>query len=157
MAASADIRQGGTQQACYLRVMYRYLPSVNSVHLYSGGVRDKSRPGHFYLDQCFSNSPPPCGGAHKITVHIPRNQSQFLKRQFCKVSRCRTKILAIFHGLSFLAAFQNSYIFIPLFLSESQTVFCGILRFRGTQFEKHWSRLRRGLVSLSAGAVRTLG
>ena len=37
------------------------------------------------------------------------------------------------------AVFQNSYVFIPVFRSEPITMICGILTFRGTLFEKHWS------------------
>ena len=33
--------------------------------------------------------------------------------------------------------FQNSYVSVPVFISETQTVFCGAPRFRGTQSEKH--------------------
>jgi hypothetical protein len=58
---------------------------------------------------------------------------------YCDVSNCRTKILAIFRGVFIIAAvFQSSYIFIPLFLSEPLTMFCGAQRFRQTAFEKHW-------------------
>ena len=39
---------------------------------------------------------------------------------------------------NFFPAVQNSYVFIPLFLSEPLTVFCGTLTFRGTLSEKHW-------------------
>jgi hypothetical protein len=48
----------------------------------------------------------------------------------------------------FFAVFLNRYLFIPLFLSEHLTMFCGTLRACGTQFEKHWLRVyiaeRRG-------------
>ena len=36
------------------------------------------------------------------------------------------------------AVFGNTYVLIPLFLWELLTIFCGTLRFRGAQFEKHW-------------------
>jgi hypothetical protein len=35
------------------------------------------------------------------------------------------------------AVFKNDYVFIPVILSETQTVFFGTVRFGGTQFEKH--------------------
>jgi hypothetical protein len=45
----------------------------------------------------------------------------------------KKKILAIFRGIfTIFSEFQNSYVFSPLFLSESPTAFCGTL------FEKHW-------------------
>ena len=37
----------------------------------------------------------------------------------------------------FFVVFQNLYVFIPLFLSKPQMVFCVTLRFRGTQIKKH--------------------
>jgi hypothetical protein len=38
--------------------------------------------------------------------------------------------------LQFFAILHNSYVFIPVFLTEPQTVFRGTLKFRGNQFEK---------------------
>jgi hypothetical protein len=49
----------------------------------------------------------------------------------------------IFRGIFiifFFAVFQNSYVFIPLFLSEPLNMFCGTLRFCRTLFQKQWSR-----------------
>jgi hypothetical protein len=58
---------------------------------------------------------------------------------YSNISNYRRKILAILREIfiTFFPIFQNSCVFIPLSLSEPQTVFCGTLTFRGTQFEKH--------------------
>ena len=55
------------------------------------------------------------------------------------ISNCQTNILAIFRGIFILSSivFQNSSVCIPLDIAEPLTMFCGTLRFRGTQFEKH--------------------
>ena len=37
---------------------------------------------------------------------------------------------------NFFSVFQNNYVSIALFLTESLTVFCGTLRFRDTLFRK---------------------
>jgi hypothetical protein len=68
---------------------------------------------------------------------------------YSNISTCRTKILVIFRGLFvffFFAVFQNSYVFIPLFLSEPLTVFCETQYFRGTHFEKHCSSVNISIV-----------
>ena len=44
----------------------------------------------------------------------------------------------IYIYLYIFAVFKNSYVFIPLFLSEPLKLFCENLRFRGNLFEKHW-------------------
>jgi hypothetical protein len=41
------------------------------------------------------------------------------------------------YNYNFLRHFKTVMYFITLFLSEPQTVFCGIFKFRGTQCEKH--------------------
>ena len=63
-----------------------------------------------------------------------------MHRDHSNIYNCRTKILAIFGvGLKFFfAVFQNSYVFIALFLSEALTMLCGTLRFRETLFDRHW-------------------
>ena len=42
---------------------------------------------------------------------------------------------------NFVAEFQNSYVFITLFLSEPLKIFCGTQSFRGTRFVKHWFKV----------------
>jgi hypothetical protein len=88
---------------------------------------------------------------------LPTNmKTQVRKRQLLKnrdyssISNWQTKIIAIFRRIFiFFAVFQNSYVFIPLFLADPLTVFCGTLRFRGTKFEKHRSGVSRTQASLS--------
>ena len=57
----------------------------------------------------------------------------YAHREYSSISNIRTKILAIFRGIFIIifAVFQNSCVFIPLFLSEYLTVCCGSV------FEKH--------------------
>lgn len=45
------------------------------------------------------------------------------------------------YTLSFLALFQNIYVIIQLFLSESLTTFCGALRFHETLLDNQWTTL----------------
>jgi hypothetical protein len=75
------------------------------------------------------------------------NEKKIVKRlllahgDYSDISNCRTKILAIFPGIfKMFAVFQNSYVFIPIFLSEPLTMFCGNPRFRGALCEKHRCR-----------------
>jgi hypothetical protein len=55
------------------------------------------------------------------------------------VCNCRTRIIPVFWCVFILfAIFQNSFVFIPLFLSELLKMFCRNLWFRGPLFEKLW-------------------
>ena len=57
---------------------------------------------------------------------------------YSNIYNCGSKILAIFRSKFMISAvFQNSYIFIPLLLSEPLMMFCETQRFSGTLFEKH--------------------
>ena len=65
-----------------------------------------------------------------MTLRVPRNpclwKRKCRKRQllahgdYSNVSDCRTEFLAIFRGIFiiFFAVFENSYVFIPLFLNS---------------------------------------
>jgi hypothetical protein len=59
--------------------------------------------------------------------------------QYCQLpdKNCRDISRYIYNVF---AVFQNSYVFIPLLLSGPLTVFCGNQRFRGTLFQKQWTR-----------------
>ena len=93
------------------------------------------------LVHCFSNFL--CGGTPKIIFYMPRSPCleneyiykeafvsawkslqwfQLPEKTSCDISR---------YIYNFSAVFQNTYVFIPLFLSEPLTMFCGTL------FEKH--------------------
>ena len=110
--------------------------------------------------QCFSTFFFFRGGTPKVIVHIPRipclwkqmyiytsvcvcvcacKETDFNAWRLLKYFQLEIKILAIFWGIFIIfVVFQNTNVFIPLFLSEPQMVFCGTLRFRETQFEIYW-------------------
>lgn len=92
------------------------------------------------LDHCFSNI---------LLWKNPYNNysypGEMTRKRNCKqmiVSAQRVlQYLQLQDTYDFFAVFQNSHVFIPLFLSEPQTVFCWSLRFSKTLFfEKHWIR-----------------
>ena len=71
----------------------------------------------------------------------PKNykETRLFAHEYCSnISSCRTKILTTFRRITFFVVFQNSYVFIPLFLAEPLTMFCGTIRSLGTLYDKHW-------------------
>ena len=90
------------------------------------------------------------GGTPNIIIHIPKNpclqkQKKIIERQllahgdYSSISNCQKKILAIFRCIFIilLRYFKTVIYLFHYFSRNPQMVFCGTVRFRGTQFEKH--------------------
>ena len=85
----------------------------------------------------------------KTNIYINRRLSAH--GDYSSIANCRTKKFS-----RYFPPFKNSYVFIPLFLSEPEKIFCRNLRFRGTLFEKHCCRRSGTLMGAGQRVLNTL-